>query len=566
MGVDLEHEQIEIQNRVIQYAKDLQDDTIRSNKKVKWMADRFFQDLKSDKFYMDWKEVLKFNRWASMFKHTKGMLAGQYIELTDFQLFLAANIFGIKRKKNGYRKYTEAYIQIARKNAKSQLIAIMTSYVAFLSNEQEEIYISSWTRDQSSLVYNETLSQISKVDMLKGKYSDAYNMIRVKNNGSVIKPLSREARKTGDGTNPSFSVLDEYKDNQTSELRDTQKTGMIARPNPLLVVITTSGFDLAVPCYSDYQYYSRILNPEDDAENDEIFVAIYELDEGDDVSDERNWIKANPIVATYERGMDSLRSEFKIAQEQPERMRAFLTKNMNIWVDQKEDGFMSLKKWNKQEYNGSEEDFLQGAHVYLGIDASMTTDLTSIGWVAVKDGHFLVGQHSFVPEDKFRERISQDKVRYDLFEEQGYLTKTPGAVVDYSYLRSFVIDFCDKYNVKEIGYDKWNLTFFSTDLTEQGYPMVEIPQAISQLSEPTKKFRENVYERRVFHTGDPLLRWAVNNAVLKADQHENVMIGKQVSKDRIDPIAAVINAFARAMYDDLTVDLNEYILSDDFSF
>ncbi len=567
MGVNFEQEKLELQHRVIQYAKDIEDGTILAGQKFKWAVGRFFNDLKDERYYMDWNEVLKFNRWASMFKHTKGMLAGEFIKLTDFQLFLAANIFGFKQSGTSFRKYNEAYIQIGRKNAKSQLIAIMTSYVAFLSKEQEEIYISSWTRDQSNLVYNEALSQISKVDMLKGKYSDSYNMIRVRKNGSMIKPLSREARKTGDGTNPSFSVLDEYKDNQTSELRDTQKTGMIARPNPMLVVITTAGFDLNVPCYSDYQYYSRVLNPDDDAVNTKIFIAICELDKGDDVKDESNWIKANPIVATYEKGMESLRGELKLALEQPERMRAFLTKNMNLWVDQAEDGYMEMKKWNAQEMDEKDVDsFMQGAHVYLGIDASMTTDLTSVGWIAVKDGKFLAGQMSFVPEDKFTERMSRDKVRYDLFVEGGHLIKTPGSVVDYAYMKQFVVEFAKRHNVVQIGYDRWNLTHFAQDLMSEGYPMVEIPQSISQLSEPTKKLRESVYDKKLFHTGDVLLKWAVGNAVLKSDPQENVMIGKNISRDRIDPIAAVINAYARAMYDDLTVDLNDYILGDDFSF
>lgn len=566
MGISLEEEKIELQQRVIQYAKDIKNGEIKAGKKFIQAIDRFFIDLSNEKYYMDWNELLKFNRWASMFKHTKGLIAGQNIRLTDFQLFLAANIFGFKSQSTGLRKFKEAYIQIGRKNAKSQLIAIMTSYVAFLSEEQEEIYISSWTRDQSSLVYNESLAQIGQVDMLRGKFSDSYNMIRVKKNGSVIKPLSREARKTGDGTNPSMAVLDEYKDNLTSELRDTQKTGMIARPNRLLIVITTAGFDLSVPCYSDYQYYSRVLNTDDDAENDEIFICIMELDEGDDVKDESNFIKANPIVATYESGMESLRSELKLALEQPERMRAFLTKNMNVWVDQTDNGYMDMKRWNNQAVSFEEYDqFLRGANIYLGVDASMTEDLTSVGWVAVKDGKFMVGQHSFVPEDKFNERMSRDKVRYDLFVQQGYMTKTPGAVVDYLYLKDFVVEFCSKHNVLEIGYDKWNLNMFSQDLMNEGYPMVEIPQGIAHLSEPTKKFRSNVYDKKIFHNGDPLLKWAIGNAVVKSDPQENIMLGKNISRDRIDPIAAPINAFARAMYDELTVDLNEMILRDDWT-
>lgn len=567
MGVSFEEEKLALQARVIVYAKDIEEGNINASIKHKQAVARFFKDLKDDRYYMDWNELLYFNRWASMFKHTKGLLAGQHIELIDFMLFLAANILCIKRVGTPYRKYREAYIQLARKNAKSQFIAILVSYITFLSKEQEEAYITCWTRDQSNLVYNETLSQIRQVKMLKGKFNDSYNMIRVLKNGSTVKALSREARKTGDGTNPSLAVLDEYKDNETSELRDTQKTGMIARANPLLVVITTAGFNLNAPCYSDYQYYERVLNPNDEAENDEVFIMICELDPGDDIQDEANFIKANPLVATYPEGMESLRSELRLALEQPERMRAYLTKNMNVWVDKADGGYMDMSRWEKCVVEESEiTDFLKGANVYVGVDASMTTDLTSVGWVAVKDGKFAVGQHSFVPEEKFNERMSRDKVRYDLFVEQGFLTKTPGAVVDYLYMKEHIIDFCAKHNVKQIGYDKWNLTMFAQGFVNEGYPMVEIPQSISQLSEPTKQFREKVFEKKIIHAGDPLLRFAVGNAVLKSDHQENVMIAKNLSRDRIDPLAAVLNAYARAMYDDLTVDLNDLIMADDFSF
>lgn len=579
MGATLEEEKLHLQNRVIDYAKSViegkvviretEDEIYTGEMGIKFVqaCERFFKDLKDERYFMDWNEVLKFNRWASMFKHTKGMLAGQRIVLTDFQLFLVANIFGLKKKSNGYRKYTEAYIQLARKNAKSQILSMMVSYVAFLSEEQEEIYISCWTRDQSNLVYNEALSQIRQVDMLNDRFSDSYNMIKVLNNGSIIKPLSREARRTGDGTNPSMAVLDEYKDNETSELRDTQKTGMIARAEPLLVVITTAGFDLNVPCFSDYEYYSDILDPETDTNNDNVFIAICELDKEDDIRDERNWIKANPIVATYEKGLESLRSELKLALDQPERMRAFLTKNMNMWLDQKDNGYISLEKWNKQEVSETfAKEFLDGANLYYGIDLSSKIDLTSLGWVAVKDGEFLVGQHSYTPEDMYREKISQDKVRYDVFQERGELTVTEGSVVDYNYLKRDLLEMAQEYGVKQVGFDTWNAVEVSLDLQNEGLPMVEVKQGITYLTEATKSFRENLYSGKLYHTGDNLLRWTINNAVVQEDTNENIKINKTKSKDRVDPVDAILNAYSLAMFDSYAKDLNNMILSEDWSF
>ena len=451
---------------------------------------------------------------------------------------------------------------------KTQFLAIIASYVAYLSEEQEEIYICGWNKEQSNLCYNEMLTQIQRVDMLKNTYSDSYHHIKVHNNGSTVKALSREARKTGDGTNPSLSIIDEYgNSHETNEIVDVQKSGMVARNQPLLVFITTAGFNLDYPCFSYYQYCGDILDPEKDTENDSVFVAIYELDPEDDIKDERNWVKANPIVTTYEKGLESLRTALKQALDRPEEMRNFLTKNMNLWVDMKENGFISMEKWNKQEVDEQyKTDFLKDANLYFGIDLSATTDLTSLGWVAVKQGKFLVGQVSYMPSDKYYERMSRDKIRFDLFAEREELILTDGAVVDYNYLKSDLMRLASKWGCKEVGFDAWNSIHLSTELMNEGFEMVEIPQSITKLSEPTKRLREKLYSGELYHTDDTLLKWAVSNAITQIDHNENMKISKSQSKDRIDPIAAVINAFARAMFDDLAVDLNAIIMSDDWSF
>lgn len=562
----------ELEQRVIEYAYDIKTGKIKSGTPMKHAVERFFRDLKAtnkadSKYYIDWLEVYKFYRWAKMFKHTKGVLANQHIDLHISQLFDATNIFGFRKREDGTRRFREVYIQKARKQAKTQFLALIASYVAFLSDEQEEVYIAGWNKDQSNLCYQEMLSQINKVDKLQNTYSTSYHHVRVFNNGSTIKALSREARKSGDGTNPSLAIIDEWGSaHQTREIVDVLKSGMVARKEPLMVYITTAGFDLSYPCYTDYQYYLDILNPETDVENDDIYIAIYQLDKGDDISDESNWIKANPISVTYKEGLEALRSDLKVAQDQPERLRNFLTKNMNMWVDMKENGFISLDKWNKNTKDEAfKTKFLNGANVYFGLDLSATTDLTSLGWVAVKSGEFMCGQISYMPEDKYYERMSRDKIRFDVFREREELVLTDGAVVDYNYLKQDLHRLAKEWGCKEVGFDNWNATHLATELLNEGYNMVDIPQSITGLTEATKKFREMVYNGKMHHLDDHLLRWSVNNAITQEDLNENIKLSKSKSKDRIDPLASIINAFARAMFDDLAVDLNEYILSDDWS-
>ncbi|NIK10915.1 terminase large subunit [Alkalibacillus almallahensis] len=555
--------------RLFDYIDKIQTGKIKTGRKHRWAVERFSNDIDklendSSPFYFDKDELENFYEWAKMFKHKEGILANQPIELTDFQLFVAANILCWKRNSDGKRRFRKAFIQLARKNAKTQFLALLSTYISFLSNEKEQCYIAGWSREQSSICYDEILTQLNDCDLLEGKFSDSYGKVKHHKTGSIIQPLSREARKTGDGKNPSVAIIDEYHAHETSEIYDVMVSGMAARTNPLITVITTAGFDLTSPCYTEYEYVSKVIDPDQDEENDEYFVLICELDPEDDINDESNWIKANPIVATYESGLEYLRSELKVALAVPEKMRSFLTKNMNRWVDQKENGYMALKKWDAlKEAFGD----LSGSRVYLGVDLSATEDLTSIAAVIPKDGKYYVKGRSFIPSDRLKEKMMTDKQPYDTWIDQGYLIPTDGEIINYHDVENSILDLIDyfKPSYTEVDYDKWNAAHLAQSLENQGVEVVEIPQRIAYLSTPTKRFREEVYSGNVIHEGDPVLRWAISNAILKIDDQENIMVSKKVSKDRIDPLASVLNAFSRAMHDEHSVNLNDYIMSDDFS-
>ncbi|SEN80034.1 terminase large subunit [Lihuaxuella thermophila] len=550
-------------SRVIQYARDIVEGKILACKKHIQACQRFLNDFErmqnnDSPYEFDEDELYRFYKWANMFKHTKGVLAGQRIELTDFQLFVVGNLFGWKDKETGTRRFRKAYIQLARKNAKSQLLALITSYTCFLSDEQEECYIAGWGREQSSIVYNEILSQIRACELLKGKYKDSYGRITHIRSGSVIQPLSKEARKTGDGKHPSVAVIDEFHVHETSEIYDVMISGMVGRENPLIVIITTAGFDMSRPCYTEYLYTSKILDPSNPIENDEYFVMICELDTDDDIKDERNWIKANPIVATYEEGMAFLRSELKAALDVPEKMRNFLTKNMNRWVDQKENGYMALSAWNACGVDTLPD--LVGKTCYVGIDLSSSVDLTSVSFeFPLKDGTYVVFNHSFMPEDTLKARMHTDKVRYDLWVEQGWITVTPGAVVDYRFIMQYIKDHAEleKWIIKEICYDPWSATMLAQEMDAEGFTMVEIRQGIKTLSAATKSIRELTLQRKIIHDKNPVLTWAISNAVVRQDHNENIMLDKDKSTNRIDPIASLINAHVRAMLNEDTTSVYE---------
>ena len=195
--------------RVDKYCEQILNGEIKACKKLKWACERYKKDKNNNKFYFDKIELLRVYMWAKQFKHRAGVLKGQHIELTDFNLFVVANIFCWRNSNDKKRRIRKVYIQLARKNMKSQLMAIIASYIDFNSkDEQQEIYLAGYDKEQSSIVYREIKYQLDTCDRLKGKYKDSYGKITNIKDGSFIKPLSREARNTGDGTNPSCAIVD----------------------------------------------------------------------------------------------------------------------------------------------------------------------------------------------------------------------------------------------------------------------------------------------------------------------------------------------------------------------
>lgn len=551
---------------LIEYSKQVINGDIVACQKHKWACQRFLNDLEragTEEFpyIFDEKKAERFLDWMRLFKHRKGVLAGQHIEPHIIQKFVFGNIYGWVHKDSGLRRFNKAYWQMGRKNAKSQGLGCVGSYEASAFGEPyAEVYTAGVKKEQSKIVWDEIHDMIMGNPDLRDRFKVAYGVITHIKSGSTISAMSKEDKKDGDGTNPQCGIIDEYHAHPTSEFYDIIDSGMGARAQPLLMIITTAGFNLNNPCYSvEYKYVSRILDPDDEVENDRYFVMINELDKDDDIKDHKNWEKANPILCSYKEGREYLANQLKIALDVPERMRTFLTKNMNVWVDAKDDGYMQMNKWNVCKSSLID---LRQYPLWVGIDLSTTTDLTSVGLVfRLDDGRFAVKQHSFMPEDKLYERMNSDKVPFDLWEKQGYLTTTPGAVVDYSFIEQYLLDLLEEgYDIQEVNYDRWNATQFAQIMSSHGFLMVEIPQTISHLSSPTKEFRKEVFAGNVIHFDDPLLNWAMGNAVQKQDAQENIMLDKSKSTERIDPVVAIINAFSRAMSNESN-DLSSHFLN-----
>lgn len=567
-----------LKQRLIDYSHDVIDGRVIACQKHKWACMRFLRDIEREgteyfPYIFSETKAMRFLKWMTLFKHTKGVLKGQHIRPHEIQVFVFGNIYGWVHKETDYRRFKKAYWQVGRKNAKSQSLACVASYEAMAFGENmSEVYIGATKTEQARIVWNETEAMLAGCHELKGKYEVKYGAIHHPKSRSIIRPLSKEDRKTGDGLNPQCGIIDEYHAHETDEIYNIIDSGMIARAQPLLMIITTAGVNLNNPCYrSEYQYVSKLLDPNSPVENERYFAMVNELDkdeEGnliDDIRDEKAWLKANPIAASYPEGIENIRAKLQEALEKPDKMDDFLTKNMNIWINKRAQGYISSDRWAVCGMENLPD--INGLDAYVGVDLSATTDLTSVSIeIPLSDGRFVVLSHSFIPEEKLDERVKTDKMPFDQWARQGWITTTPGAVVDYTFVREYIKAIAETHgvSVKEICYDKYNARHLMQELEADGFVTVEIPQGIRYLSEPTKNFRTKVFEKKIIHNNNPVLSWAVGNAVTRKDAQENIMLDKSKSTDRIDPLAALINAHARAMFANAeSVDVSEFA-TDDF--
>lgn len=552
-----------------QYANECISGEIISCKKHKWACERFLKDLESDKFHWDEKEAQRIVDWFKYLYHSKGTLAKKPIELITWQKFIMCQIHGWKSKKTGLRRFKQAFIIVARKNAKTQMqagnVLYEMSVVATRNGEISETYCAGTKKEQSLLLFKECRNML-KGSKLAPKFKITGNKLTHLKTGSFLTPLSKEDGKNGDGTNPAVLILDEYHQHKTTEFYDL---GLGSNSKePLLFIITTAGVDLNVPCYTqEYQYCSAVLNPDSDIENDAYFIDICEAEEGDDINSLEAWEKANPLRASYPEGIEKLKAAFKVAADVPEKMIAFKTKCLNMWLNKKANGYMDMAKWKACEVEKIPYD-IRGKSAYIGFDLSAKIDLTSVAIVVPlmidNIAKYVIFSHSFIPNyERLREHIIVDKMPYDDWVERGFITITNTQIVDQQTMWEFTKKLCEKYELEihTLCFDPANASKLMMDLTSQGYNCVEVYQSYRSLNESTAGFREQVYCGNVAYTKNPVLNYAINNAMIRQNGGL-IKIDKDASAKRIDPVDAVLGAFKLAQYHEFELDLTKYLNSD----
>jgi len=578
---------------LINYCKATTESKLTACQKHQWACLRFLREIDRRKergwpWDFDEAQAERYISWMGEFKHSRGPLAGQRKAPCDYELFVYGNIYGWWHKSDtGTRRFRRMYEQLARKNAKSQDKAIQALYeISAFGEPLAEAYVAATKKEQTKWVWNEAawLYQNSDFkDSFTCKYDNASRekVIKHVKSGSIFSRLSKDDGKRGDGSNPHFGILDEYHLHETTEFYDMLTSGMKTRKNPLLSIITTAGFDLTNPCYAvEYNYVSQILDPNNPVDNDRYFAIICELDRNnthdifttddgrqiepggiiDELGSDAAISKSNPVTGADSVVRESIKVETGEAAHKAEKRRDLYTKTYNVWVQNRPVGYMDMTRWAACKADTAElfETIKEKAagRCYVGIDLSEREDLTSVGFVFpyAEGGYarYALLSQSFMPEETYHRKVIDGRAPYDVWRQAGRITVTDGATVDHKAVLRYMLDTCAEngWTPAEFCIDPAMAFGISPDLIAEGMTVVDIRQGMLTLGGPTRAFREAVFSRRIIHDNNPVLTWAVGNAEIRIDHNANIMLDKSKSRLKIDPIAATINAFVRALVDD----------------
>lgn len=493
--------------------------------------------------------------FIELLPHVKGRWAqkGKNIELSAWQTFAVASIFGWVEKDTGLRRFREAFLLVPRKNGKSVLSAAIGLYMLVMDDEfGAEVYSGATSEKQAWEVFKPAKLMASRTESLQEMFALEVNAkaLTIVDNGSKFEPL---IGKPGDGSSPSLAIVDEYHEHDTPDLYDTMKTGMGAREHPLMLVITTAGSNIGGPCYDMQLDIQKIL--EGVFDDDRTFGLIYGIDEGDDWKSEASLRKANP---NYDVSVskDYLIGQVQAAIRSPSKQNIVKTKHLNVWAGAR-TAWLNMELWNKcADKTLDIADFVDVPCV-IGVDLASKIDIAALGQVFYReegDGflHYYAFPRMYVPEGALE--ISKNAQRYLGWQSQGLLEIIDGDEIDFGEIQRYIAGdengggLCDDYIVNEVVYDPWQATQLAQNLTSLGATAVEFRNTTQNMSPAMKELEGAIASGRFHHTGDPVLGWMASNIVVKPDANDNIFARKESSDHKIDGMIAMIMAVGRAFY------------------
>lgn len=480
-------------------------------------------------------------------KHTKGVWNGEPFKLLEWQERIIRDLFGIV-KENGYRQFNTAYIEIPKKNGKSELAAAVALLLTCGDGEERaEVYGCAADRAQASIVFEVASDMVRMCPALSKRVkilSSSKRLIYLPTR-SFYQVLSAEAYSKH-GFNVHGVVFDELHTQPDRRLFDVMTKGSgDARMQPLYFLITTAGTDTHSICYETHQKAKDII--EGRKHDSTFYPVLYGAEADEDWTSPEVWKKANPSLGETIQ-LEKVEAACISAKENPGEENAFRQLRLNQWVKQSVR-WMSMEKWDESDSCFSTED-LKGRECYGGLDLSSTTDITAFVLVFPPiegDERYIVLPFFWIPEECMELRIRRDHVPYDVWQREGYLNTTEGNVVHYGFIEKEIERLGEIYNIKEIAFDRWGAVEMVQNLDEMGFKVVAFGQGFKDMSPPTKELMKLVLEKRLAHNAHPVLRWMMDNVYIRRDPAGNIKMDKEKSTEKIDGAVALVMALDRAI-------------------
>lgn len=540
-------------DRIFQYADQVLSGRIPASETIKKACQRHINDLKAAEkrgLYFDVNAANHAIDFFRFLKHSKGEWGGCTFELELWQCFIVGSIFGWKRKSDGMRRFRTAYIEVPRKNGKSTLISGIGLYLFICDGEPgAEVYTAATKRDQARITHGEATRMVKSSPALRKRVKVVKDNLHIEATHSKFEPLGADA-DTMDGLNVHAALVDELHAHKTRAVWDVLETATSSRRQPLMLAITTAGFDQTSFCYEMHEYCIKILNGT--VQDDTVFTYIATIDEGDDPFDPLTWRKANPNLGISKKEDDMERLALK-AKEMPSFLNNFLTKHLNVWTQQAER-WIDLRLWDENAGNPMEwvsEEDLKGKACYGGLDLSSVSDLTAWVMVFPRDDdpeEIDVLARFWCPETRLHDRRNRYREQYQAWHRKGFLEVTPGDAIDYEFIKAQILKDAQTFQVKEINIDRLFQGYqIAMELAEEGLTMVPMGMGFLSFAAPMREFERRLRQHKIRHNANPVLRWMADSLAVKRDPAGNLKPDKASSQGKIDGIVALIMAIDRAM-------------------